>query len=104
MNICVSQFQASPWATPGDSHILVAPWVGFSLLCLARGSAPGGLKSKQKFDNFEKTPIFAKKQMSSNTFHTFIYARSEQCDLIGSPWPINLSFNRLKMIKSCSFT
>ena len=39
-----------PWATPGDSHILVAPGVGFSLLCLARGSAwgfaLGGLKSK----------------------------------------------------------
>ena len=27
----------SPRATPGDSHILVAPGVGFSLLCLARG-------------------------------------------------------------------
>ena len=26
-----------PRATPGDSHILVAPGVGFSLLCLARG-------------------------------------------------------------------
>ena len=31
-----------PRATPGVSHILVAPGVGFSLLCLARGSAPGG--------------------------------------------------------------
>ena len=31
-----------PRATPGDSHILVAPGVGFSLLCLARGSARGG--------------------------------------------------------------
>ena len=30
-----------PRATPRDSHILVAPGVGFSLLCLARGSAPG---------------------------------------------------------------
>ena len=43
-----------PRATPGNSHILVAPGVGFSLLCLARdlsrgsarGLAPGGLKSK----------------------------------------------------------
>ena len=30
----------NPRATPGDSHILVAPGVGFSLLCLAQGSAP----------------------------------------------------------------
>ena len=30
-----------PRATPGDSHILVARGVGFSLLCLARGFAPG---------------------------------------------------------------
>ena len=29
-----------PRATPGDSHILVAPGVWFSLLCLAQGSAP----------------------------------------------------------------
>ena len=37
-----------PWATHGDSHILVAPGVGFSLICLARGFARGGegLKSK----------------------------------------------------------
>ena len=27
-----------PWATPEDSHILVAPGVGFLLLCLAWGS------------------------------------------------------------------
>ena len=43
--------------------MLVAFGVGFSLLCLARGSAqrsvPGGIKSKQKFDNFEKSAIFA---------------------------------------------
>ena len=36
-----SNFSSS--ATPEDSHILVAPGVGFSLLCLARGR---GLKSK----------------------------------------------------------
>ena len=27
----------TPGTTPGDSHILVASGVGFSLLCLARG-------------------------------------------------------------------
>ena len=30
-----------PRATPWDSHVLVAPGVGFSLFCLARGSALG---------------------------------------------------------------
>ena len=39
-----------PPGDPRDSHILVAPGVGFSLLCLARGD----LKSKEKFNNFEK--------------------------------------------------
>ena len=36
-----------------------------------------------QFDNFEKNAIFtlSLKQMSSSSFHTFIYARSEQCDL-----------------------
>ena len=59
-------------------NILVAPGVGFSLLCLARGSAlGGGLKSKQKFDNFEKSVIFALslKQMSSSSFHMFIFVQ-----------------------------
>ena len=34
-------------------------------------------------DNFEKSAIFALslKQLSSSSFHIFIYARSEQCDL-----------------------
>ena len=43
------------------------------------------LKSKQQFYNFEKSAIFALslKQMSSSSFHMFIYARSEQCDIIG---------------------
>ena len=35
-------YQSVPSLTPGDSHILVAPGVGFSLLRLARGSARGG--------------------------------------------------------------
>ena len=40
--LCISQFQAwpSPRATPGDSHILVVPGVGFSLLCLTQGQPP----------------------------------------------------------------
>ena len=34
-------FRLSPRATPGDSHILVAPGVGLFLLCLPRRSAGG---------------------------------------------------------------
>ena len=36
-----------PGTTPGDSHILVAPGVGFSLLCLARGLAFGVLNQSK---------------------------------------------------------
>ena len=43
-----------PGATPGNLHILVALGVEFSLLCLVRGSSRGDLKSKEKFDYFEK--------------------------------------------------
>ena len=49
-----SKHDHPPGATPGISHILVALGVGFSLLCLARGSARGDLNSKERFDNFEK--------------------------------------------------
>ena len=67
------------WVNPGDSHILVAPGVGFSLLCLARGSAPGVL-------NLSKSSIILQKArfllyLCSSSLHVFIYARSEQCDL-----------------------
>ena len=73
-----------PWAIPGDSRIPVAPVAGLSLLVFARGSPAGG---GGKFDNFEKSAIFTLllKQMSSSSFHMFVYARSEQCHLIGSP-------------------
>ena len=40
-----------PQETPGDSHILVAPGVGFSLFCLARG----GLKVPMKRKFFPQT-------------------------------------------------
>ena len=78
----------SPRATPGDSHILVAPGVGFSLLCLARGSArgvvPGVLNQSKSSMILKKSAIFALslKQLSSRSFHMFIYAGSEQRDLV----------------------
>ena len=73
----------TPRATPGDSHILVAPGVGFSLLCLARGSSWGVLNQSKSSITLKKSAIFdlSLKQMSSSSFHMFIYARSEQCDL-----------------------
>ena len=69
---------------PRDSHILVNPGVGFSLLCLAQGSAPGGVLSQSKSSIILKKARFLAlclKQMSSSSFHMFIYVRSEQCDL-----------------------
>ena len=72
-----------PPVTPGDSHILVAPGVGFSLLCLAQGFAPGVLNQSKSSIILGKSAIFALslRQLSSSFFHIFIYARSEQCDL-----------------------
>ena len=77
-----------PTPTPGDSHILVAPGVGFMLLCLALGSSRGGgILNQNENSTILKTAIFAwsLKQMSRSSFRMFIYARSEQCDLIGGP-------------------
>ena len=74
-------YQSIPSLTPGDSHILVAPGVGFSLLRFARGSSRRGVLSSIILR--KKYLIFALslKQMGSSSFHMFIYARSEQCDL-----------------------
>ena len=74
--------------TPGDSHIPVAPGVRFLLLCLAWGFAWGrGLKSKEKFNNFEKSTIFvlSLKQMNSSSFHMFMYAIVEVISVTYAP-------------------
>ena len=65
-------------ATPVDSHILVAPGVGFSLLCLAREV----LNQSKSSIILENSAIFALslKQMGSSSFDMFIFAKSEQCD------------------------
>ena len=62
-----------PRATPGDSHILFAPGVGFSLLCLARGVS-----------NQNKSSIILKKKRDFCfvSFSYVWYARSEKCDLV----------------------
>ena len=67
-----------PPGDPGDSHILVVPEVRFSLVC-------GGQNKNSII--LRKGAIFASslKQISSSSFHMFIYARSEQCDLTGGP-------------------
>ena len=67
-----------PRAILGDSHILVAPEVRFLLLCLARGSVWGVLNQSKSSIILKKNTIFALslKQMSSSSFHMFIYARS----------------------------
>ena len=72
-----------PRANPGDSHILVAPGVEFSLLCLAWGFARGVLNQSKSSIILKKKRNFALslKKLSSSSFHMFIYGRSEQCDL-----------------------
>ena len=76
----ISSLTIPPPATPGDSHILVAPGVGFSLLCLARGV----INQSKSLIILKKSAIFALslKQLSSSSFHMFTYARSEQRDLV----------------------
>ena len=73
-----------PQATPKDSHILVAPGVGFSLLCLAQGFARGVLHQSKSSIILKKSAIFALslKQLSRSSLHMFIYARSEQRDFV----------------------
>ena len=73
-----------PPGDPRDSHILVAPRVGFSLLFLARGSARGVLNQSKSSIILKKSAIFhlSLKQLSNSSFHLFIYARSEQCGLV----------------------
>ena len=73
-----------PRAIPGDSHILVAPGIGFSLLWLARGSARGDLNQRKSSIILKKSAIFALslKQLSSSSFHMFTYAKHEQRDLV----------------------
>ena len=68
-----------PRATPGDSHILVAPRVGFSG---CPGVCPEGLNQSKSSIILKKSAIFALslKQTGSSSFH-MLYARSEQCDL-----------------------
>ena len=57
-----------PGRPPGIRKFLVAPGVGFSLLCLARGFAQGGgfLNQSKMFDNFEKSTIFALSTKQTN--------------------------------------
>ena len=90
-----SKHDDHPRVTPGDSHILVALGVGFSLLCLARDlpeGGGGGLNQSKSSIILKTSAIFtlSLKQMNRSSFHMFIYARSEQCDL----GPIYLHYNQ----------
>ena len=69
---------------PGDVYILVAAGVGVSLLCLARGFAREVSNQSKSSIILKKSAIFALslKQLSSSSFHMFIYARSDQYDLV----------------------
>ena len=77
-------YQSIPSLTPpGDSHILVAPGVGFAPLSCLGVSPQGVLNLSKSLIILKKRAIFALflKQMGSSSFRMFIYARSEQCDL-----------------------
>ena len=53
-----------PWATPGDSYILVAPVVGFSPHLSCPGVCPRGVLNKKKSSIIlKKSAIFANKCM-----------------------------------------
>ena len=69
--------------TPGDFHILVVPGVGFRSSVLPGGLPQGVLNQSKSLIILKNSVIFALslKQMSSSSFHMFIYARSDQCDL-----------------------
>ena len=83
-------YQSIPSLTilpPGDPREFAhssCPRVGFSLLCFARGSAGGSSIIVKRSIILKKSAIFALslKQLSNSSFHMFIYARSEQCDLV----------------------
>ena len=54
-NVSVNFKPDHPPVDPRDSHILVAPRVGFFSSLSCPKVCPGDLKSKEKFDNFEKS-------------------------------------------------
>ena len=57
-NVSVNSKPDYPPGAPGDSHILVAPGVGFLLLCLARGSARGVLNQSKSSIILKKARFF----------------------------------------------
>ena len=84
-------YQSIPSLTipPGDPRGFAHPScprgpVFAPLSCPGVCPGVGGFKSKKRFDNFEKSAIFALslKQLSSSSFHMVTYAGSEQCDLV----------------------
>ena len=71
--------RATPWGFAHSS----CPWGKVSSSVLP-GGLPGGILNQSKSSIIlKKKAIFALslKQMGSSSFHMFIYARSEQCDL-----------------------
>ena len=72
-------------ATPGDSHNLVAPGVGFRSSVLPGGlpgcQPPGVLNLSKSSIILKKSAIFPLSLEQRDSFHMFICARSEQCDL-----------------------
>ena len=84
-----------PRVTPGGFAHSSCPWgrVFAPLSCPgSAGGGRGGLNQSKSSIILKTSVIFtlSLKQMSSSSFHTFIYARSQQCDL----GPIYLHCNK----------
>ena len=101
--------QLTPSVTipPGDPQGFAhssCPWgrVFAPLSCpgSAGGGGGGGLNQSKSSIILKTSAIFtlSLKQMSSSSFHMFIYARSEQCDL----GPIYLHYNKNAAYQSLS--
>ena len=88
---------SKPDHPPGDPRGFAhssCPRVRFSFLCLAWGFVRGVL-NQSKSSIILKSAIFALslKQLSSSSFHMFIYARNDQRDLV----PIYTITNTLRI-------
>ena len=77
-----------PWRGPWRFTHSSCTWGQVFVLLSCPGVCPGGSSIKVKVRQFwKKNAIFAfsLKQLSSSSFHMFIYAKREQCDS-GSIW------------------
>ena len=83
-NVSVNSKPDPPERPPGIRTFLLPQGSGFRSSVLPGGLLGGVLNQSKSSNILKKSMIFALslKQLSSSSFHMFIYARSEQCDLV----------------------